>query len=413
VGLARVYLIAIVCGACSSPRVAEAPLPPTDSSRLSHAQHAAIACVDCHRMGQRPGSDDHKPCDGCHRAAFLGQPGELCKVCHTKVTVSPLEAKLKPYPVEDIWQAEAPRFSHQTHLDAGAVERAVGFHVQCADCHVRDGKLARPDHETCARCHAPEASGPGLVTMGQCAGCHLPAPQLRTHAQLIRGDLKPFDHETHRSDRHGNPIKCEQCHQKSAAADETAHPSPSIASCVSCHDDSDRAPEGVKMRECGACHIGREQSVATLAPRSHLPATEKPIDHTIGFRTDHAEAARDGSRCATCHTQMSGNAQDTCDECHQTMRPADHRITFRELDHGPEAIAHRDRCATCHVVAFCTACHSQRPRSHGFPNTFQYDHAAMARDDVRACLTCHVDERAACTGNGCHSSIVGPPSGKK
>ena len=26
--------------------------------------------------------------------------------------------------------------------------------------------------------------------------------------------------------------------------------------------------------------------------------------------------------------KMSGNSRDTCDECHQTMRPADHRITF-------------------------------------------------------------------------------------
>ena len=118
----------------------------------------------------------------------------------------------------------------------------------------------------------------------------------------------------------------------------------------------------------------------------------------------------DSARCATCHTQMSGNAADTCDECHQTMKPADHRITFRELDHGPEAIAHRSRCATCHVVVVLHRhVTRQRPRSHGFPNTYQLDHAQAARENVIACLTCHVDQRSACTGNGCHGSIVGAP----
>jgi hypothetical protein len=415
VGLARVYIaIVLALAACNATRVAEAPVPPTDPTRLSHSVHAAIPCGSCHDA-PRPGANDHKPCDGCHRAAFLAPPGELCKVCHTKVTSSPLtaakplSAPLKHYPVEDIWQAEAPLFSHQRHLDSGAVERAVGFHVTCADCHVRDGKLARPDHATCSRCHAPEASPPGLVTMGQCTGCHAPASRLRTQSQLIRGDLR-FDHPSHRVDRRGQAIRCEQCHDRTQRAGTEAPPPPAIASCVSCHDDGTRAPDGVRMRICATCHVGREQNVATLAPRSHLTATEKPLDHTIAFRTDHAEvAARDSARCATCHTQMSGNAADTCDECHQTMKPADHRITFRELDHGPEAIAHRSRCATCHVVSFCTACHSQRPRSHGFPNTYQLDHAMAARENVIACLTCHVDERASCTGSGCHGSIVGAP----
>jgi hypothetical protein len=409
VGLARVYIaMALALAACSSPRAAEAPAPPIDPTRLSHVVHAAIPCVQCH-SGLRPGSNDHKPCDTCHREAFLAPPGALCKVCHTEVKANPLSAPLKHFPVEDIWQAEPPEFSHAKHLDAGAVERAVGFHVTCADCHVKDGKLARPDHATCSRCHAPEASPPGLVTMGQCSGCHLAGSQLRSRPQLIRGDLR-FDHASHRTDRRGNAIRCEQCHDRTSDATEHQQPAPSIASCVSCHDDTDRTPDGARMRVCATCHVGREQTFATLAPRDHLPATEKPLDHTIAFRTDHAEvAARDSARCATCHTQMSGNPADTCDECHQTMRPADHRITFRELDHGPEAIAHRSRCATCHVVSFCTACHSQRPRSHGFPGTYQLDHAPAARENVIACLTCHVDEKSACTGNGCHGSTVGAP----
>ena len=73
------------------------------------------------------------------------------------------------------------------------------------------------------------------------------------------------------------------------------------------------------------------------------------------------------------------------------MLPLDHRVTWRELDHGPEAVASRDRCATCHVVEFCTACHAQRPRSHGFPGTFDREHGRLARVSLRSCLTCHVE----------------------
>ena len=415
-GLTRVLVVLVVLAtACSSQRVIEPPLPGRDPTRLSHEQHAKIACGDCHTTGKRPGSDDHKPCDKCHAQAFLAQPGELCKVCHTSVTPPrdgvPLAAPLRPYPIEDVWQAEPSKFSHKEHLDNSKIEFAVGFHVQCADCHIRDDKFVRPDHAICARCHAAEASPKGLVTMGDCAGCHTEAAQLRTRARLIRGDLK-FDHQSHRTDRRGQTIKCEQCHTGSVSAtDYATHTAPHVENCVGCHDDSDRTPENARMRVCATCHNGRANGVTTLAPRSHLPATERPLDHTIAFRRDHAEAAAQNSaRCATCHTQMSGNAADTCDECHQTMRPADHRITFRELDHGPEAAADRSRCATCHVIEFCTACHAQRPRSHGFPGQFSgSEHSMLARENVRSCLTCHVNSTTSCMGAGCHQSTVGAP----
>ena len=157
------------------------------------------------------------------------------------------------------------------------------------------------------------------------------------------------------------------------------------------------------MRECVMCHSERRIGARTpVVPRNHLPATERPLDHTLAFRRDHVEAAEHNpARCAACHTQMSGNARDACDECHQTMRPADHVITFRELDHGAEAAADRERCARCHVVEFCTACHRQRPRSHGFYGTFNMEHGALARVDVRPCLTCH-NERQFCEQAMCH-----------
>jgi len=284
------------------------------------------------------------------------------------------------------------------------MEAKVGFHVTCADCHTRNGKLVRPDHATCARCHAPEASVAGAPRMDDCTSCHEKGiAQQRTRSRLIKNDLH-FDHERHHVDRRGAAIPCQTCHPKSAASTMYAdHAAPQISACVGCHDDTDRVPSQLRMRICETCHTDRTQTLTVIAPRNHLPATERPLDHTIAFRRDHAGAAEnDSKRCAACHTQMSGNGRDVCDECHQTMRPADHRITFRELDHGTEAAANRDRCARCHVVEFCTACHSQRPRSHGYANSFVIDHGPLARIDIRSCLTCH--QQSYCTQNGCHTS---------
>ncbi len=402
-----VAIFALVIAGCAPQRKTDAPAPPIDKTRLSHGQHAQIACTSCHTMGNRPGHD-HKPCDDCHKEAFLAKPGALCEVCHTKITTVPLVAELKPYPVEDLWRTEPSRFSHQVHLDAQRIESRVGFHVSCADCHVNDqGKLARPDHATCARCHATEAGLAGAPKMDACASCHETTPQVRTRARLIKNDLK-FDHEHHRTDRRGTPIKCDQCHRDTpTATGYVDHVAPRIETCVGCHDDSDRTPPTMRMRVCETCHSAREQRLTSIAPRNHLPATERPIDHTLAFRRDHADAAeRDAARCAACHTQMSGNPRDACDECHQTMAPQDHRITWRELDHGTEAAADRDRCARCHVIEFCTACHAQRPRSHGFPGTFSTNHGGLARLNVRSCLTCH-DEQHECGAAGCHG--IGTP----
>jgi hypothetical protein len=402
-----VLVIALAIG-CTPTRGADVPAAALDPTRLSHVLHAQIACRDCHRSDTRPGSDDHKPCDDgkCHRKDFLAPPGKLCDVCHTKITTNPLDAPLRPYPIDDAWQALPPKFSHQQHMDRGKMEGRVGFHINCVDCHTRgDGSLQRPDHATCARCHATEAGLPHAPRMEDCTQCHTSATQQRTRPRLIHDDLH-FEHDRHRTDRRGTPIACDQCHPQSERSTAYAdHAPPRVESCVGCHDDTDRTPNTMRMRVCETCHSARISGLATLAPRNHLPATERPLDHTIAFRRDHTDAAeRDAARCAACHTQMSGNAAQACDECHQTMKPTDHRITWRELDHGPDAAADRDRCARCHVVEFCTACHAQRPRSHGSFGSFVEDHGRQARVNVRSCLTCHGDSFCIT----CHKSAAVP-----
>ena len=399
-------------------RSAGTPADPPEPDRFPHELHrVGLTCRDCHALPSvlagvpaQPGADDHSPCDRgeCHQTEFVTAPGPLCRVCHD--SVDPTGARgspLSPYPRPSGRRALASAFSHTGHLDTTAIEKAVGFHVSCVDCHpttnvdARASEPAPAGHRECARCHAPEAALRRAPAMDDCEGCHTAtSEQPSRQRRLIRDDLR-FDHRTHEVDRSGARIPCLECHAGSPAAGATgAHPLPQTAACVACHDDPDRVPTTMRMASCGTCHGSGTRTFAGLPPRSHLPAAERPEDHTLAFRRDHADEARDaGARCARCHSQMSGSPRDTCDECHQSMRPVDHMVTFREFDHGSEAAADPSRCATCHNGSFCIGCHSQTPRSHRPATTFRETHGALAEERPRTCATCH-DPLAFC--GQCH-----------
>lgn len=409
-------VVLVLLTACRGPAPTVAPAPVAGPDRFPHLPHRDVTCTECHDVAagvpRPPGADDHAPCDlgQCHAAEFTRAPGPLCRVCHTAVDViGDRPSPLRPFPADDGVRALPARFSHALHLDDGLMEAAVGFHVSCSDCHLGDRTVPGPtDHGPCARCHADEVGLARAPAMTDCTGCHGPvAAAARAPRVLIHGDLR-FAHAAHVADARGERIACTTCHTATETAPSSdQHPPPPIATCVACHDDSRRVPVTRRMRTCETCHATRAQSFGKLAPRSHLPATERPADHTLAFRHDHRVEAADGARCAGCHTMMSGAAASVCDECHQVMRPADHTVLWRENDHGSEAIVEGDRCATCHVADQCSACHQRRPRSHtGMVGEFaNRDHGDLARQNPRACVTCH-QPATSCMGAGCH---VGMP----
>ena len=412
-------LLALVAASGCRGRDSESPRPiDSEKGRFPHARHAQVPCVECHPREAvlagrpaRPGAMDHQPCDrgSCHRTEFLGRPGRFCRVCHQRVAPG-VEGGTRPaaYPPVTGRRALAAEFSHQAHLDQDAIEERVGFHVSCSDCHAPGGaELVPPGHAVCGRCHAPEAAPKGAPTMNDCVRCHRERPaQPSRLRRFIVGDLR-FDHARHRQDRAGAIVRCAECHTGSAQATSPGdHAAPAMKACVECHDDSERTPADRRMRVCETCHATRQERIGAIAPRSHLPASERPEDHTRAFRRDHAaDAAADPQRCARCHTFMSGARRDTCDDCHRIMRPSDHQVTWREFDHGPAAAARTDGCATCHQGDFCVACHGNvRPRSH-FPAIAYREggHGVFARTNLRACVACHQVD-GFCANSLCHPS---------
>ena len=342
----------------------------------------------------RPGADDHAPCDcaRCHRAEFLAGPARAAARSATRgwrPARSPgRRHRGRPTRRPDGRRALAAEFSHASHLDLAAHGGAGRLHVACSDCHEPAGdELPRPDHAVCGRCHAPEASPRGTPTMAECARCHVAgraadrgcaASSSATSASTTRTTGRIGAAAT-------SPAPVPPGQRRPAAPASSA---PVMAACVECHDDSARTPPAQRMRMCETCHATRAGAFGSIAPRSHLPALERPEDHTRAFRRDHAaDASADPQRCARCHTSMSGSPRDTCDDCHRVMRPQDHTVTWREYDHGPASAARSDGCAVCHQGDFCIACHQVRPRSH-FPciDFAQGGHGQFARVNLRSCV---------------------------
>ncbi len=347
----------------------------------------------------RPGKNQHAPCDDCHKAEFAKPPGPLCKVCHASVDPfkkgnSPLQA----YPERGNTQTLASNFSHRLHLDKGKMESASGAHVNCVDCHERNTDSRDPmvpGHKACARCHQQAPKVKDKLAMDTCAGCH-PSRGVELHRGrlFIIGDLR-FAHSTHEKDKTGNPVACTTCH---AGVDESSSREqmsvPAMERCAQCHEDSQRSPDRVRMDNCNVCHSDMSSGAP---PANHMISGSKggarPPDHTLEFRKNHGEAAAaKDSPCRRCHTELQGNREDTCFQCHQVMRPHDHNMMWRN-DHGRDAQTDGTRCANCHAPEVCAACHSVPPRSHTPLGEFrQGGHAEQARFGLSSCLTCHTYE---------------------
>ncbi len=420
-----IFLSTLIFACQSKSKSLDLPTVEIAVARFPHQQHQQVPCIECHSLltvlhastKSRPKRIEHKSCNQakCHAEEFSDKPTTLCVLCHEsfpETEGSSTEATFVPYPPIAGKQQFPVVFSHRTHVDAARMEAKLGFHLSCIDCHRAPKKnavqdtLLRPTHASCARCHAEEAAEFGTPTMSNCLSCHLASGETRNRQRsLIQGDLH-FNHSSHQRDRKGDAIACSTCHSQSitASAEQSgSHATPAMTVCVGCHDNRGRVSKEKRMARCETCHLSKAAGLGAIAPRSHMPATERPSNHTRAFQRDHAQdAGRNGAACARCHTMLSGNRRNTCDECHQVMRPRDHVALWREYNHGPEAAALPQRCTTCHQVDFCVACHRSRPRSH-FP-LMEWrigGHGMQASLGLRSCMTCHRAD-ADCSGAGCH-----------
>lgn len=422
-----------------------------------------LGCQDCHDVNkaqnykvQRPGADAHAPCDTCHEQEFFKEPGEFCSVCHK--TMDPLiegKSTVYDYPRRQVAAQLVSSFNHRVHLAGERVKKDGGGSLACEDCHSVTSESAAyatfPKHENCVKCHG-DAVSPRL---DDCNGCHSRNGPGRARG-FIKNDIR-FTHGKHQKDMDGKPVSCETCHYavgKSSSQKDLNLPL--MADCAKCHADSKKTPDRVRITNCGLCHTTDVKSrplpgnhtaqlepaqdeleeilallneldplidgglttplaippnatadISGLVPSGKdITKSQKPENHTVFFRINHEQAASSkDAKCGYCHTGLSGSPRDSCKDCHSTWKPRNHSLRWKSSEHGRQAAANPQRCATCHETDFCTSCHSVPPPNHSPIATFRYRHGRVARFNVRACVTCHTFET---TCVECHTQTIVP-----
>lgn len=314
---------------------------------------------------------------------------------------------------------------------------AAGAHkdVECVECHVDPGAVARLAHKAEATkelwVHLTEEptfplADPAGVPNERCIGCH----------EKVAITSTGFDHAKHAAEG-----ECQSCHSdtghsvtpaalkaagiynpsvsKRRLAGTVAHVDAGAANiaghvaepcsrchdmaktgCASCHEPKhETAGPAAKTAECSTCHTAGEKFAFThpaqAAAASCGSCHSVPAKHTYRgtCSTCHSEtgvkwafAHNPKADCTNCHTVPAKHSGGTCSTCHSTgsswafTHPTSGTCTEC---HTRPANHKSGSCTTCHATgvswAFrhpnsssCTTCHN-RPAGHS----------------TKSCSTCH------------------------
>lgn len=233
--------------------------------RFSHSAHIGrgmrTACSTCHQLDStgrpRTAARNHAPCSdaGCHRKEFGVFKPTICGACHVSVEPWRELHHDRPPPLGTEYGA---RFSHKSHLGGAKPP----MKSDCGRCHKRKSgrrDLALPrDHSSCSGsgCHQPTTATAGAKpALSSCSGCHvrgLVTARDRQRRSARFSVRKRFRHKNHMSLK-GAKVSCARCHVKVTRATTAANvPTPSKASCASCHDG--KTAFKVTGHGCAKCH---------------------------------------------------------------------------------------------------------------------------------------------------------------
>jgi hypothetical protein len=266
---------------------------------VNHRKHGKEACASCHGDAEaadktRPGSSDHRSCDGaeCHAAEFYGDKAaatKVCFVCHTSKDFWTDMRELVGFPAGEGRDYYA-EISHKMHLGRGEggqsrVEKVTD--QSCLFCHAIDvttKEVARPGHAACESCHRESSK----VPMSSCDACHRfrvdadgkPVPSAPISKPAPTRVTRKFSHEKHRLDRRkkeATPVSCGACHLTVAKATSIGSievqggSNMMSAACGACHRSGQKTADGRPIfsitGRCTSCHdsLGDTNPV----PRSH------------------------------------------------------------------------------------------------------------------------------------------------
>jgi hypothetical protein len=291
-----------------------------------------------------------------------------------------------------------PLSNTQADEPLGGFSSHAEFEQECGHCHA---PLHCVTDTKCQDCHMEiaeqRASATGLHSrlpgMDTCETCHV-EHQGRgasiTDFAILNIDhqlLAEFSLEEHATNFDGSPMDCESCHSKESFTSDTldcitchvnethdemaSHIDLYGASCVPCHDGSDRMADfehahvyildgAHQDTECEECHLDR---VFAGTPNDCASCHEEPEVHIGIF----------GTKCDRCHVAAAWSPAVLTEH------------TFL-VDHGEEPRTDEITCETCHVDTYtdypCYSCHDSQ-------EMLDYHAEIEIEDAYENCVDCH------------------------
>ena len=382
---------------------------------IEHRVHPlAIAsssdCATCHRdahknmrslyMGMSPAEPGakqrpdamaavHVHCQGCHTRWVAGRDGEVrrpsakaCNDCHGPgydrilrewSTVLRRDLKAARTAVGAAQSAVGARRSGKArkHLDlavtrlrqveTGHGQHNIVFAVVQLDGAVREANAAL--RRVGSSTSFPRIADARKLTANTCARCHLNPPT----AVTFNG--RPFPHAKHIV----AVGDCESCHTpysdhgklswgKQACA--TCHGAVPLPHPANFRSQMGRVAKKVGFATCLQCH-NTPEARGNCTP-CHQGGPKKAIQWH-GMPVSHANHAKQGLDCTTCHTELNAHggmalSPQECNDCHGLKMP--HPDDWVET-HGKVMVERKDltndTCSTCHeggmAGEFCQTCH--------------------------------------------------------
>jgi len=232
------------------------------------------------------------------------------------------------------------------------------------------------------------------------------------------GEAMIFPHKAHKAD-----FACTDCH--AGAKKEAEAGLPKLASCLDCHEKSDKFIQELEARNkaAGTPWMAKAgESELKFHHASHVKNVTYKLSSGQSKNLECSDCHGDIAKadpttaipmelCTDCHAKGKPAAKEgeeglpgakmlACSVCHNVyrsdVRPEDHKGLWKTA-HGEETKfgfdeAETKRCSYCHRKSYCTDCHSrEQPRSH--TRFFRLrGHGIDAGLSRERCTTCHLED---------------------
>jgi nitrate/TMAO reductase-like tetraheme cytochrome c subunit len=359
-------------------------------------------CASCHEMAPEyttytASAHNQISCVQCHI-----KPGFVNMITHKMISLKEVYYHVTGIP-EQIVQTEHEAVSDQN----------------CLQCHSKNRLVtASGDLKVNHKGHIEEGV--------PCISCHAGV----VHAKIVARGINTEE------------VRGEYTEETAEKIMEKKYLSPNMGTCIDCHD---KVNNGEKpWKDVAYLVPPNPEHVEEELDKNEKKATGKETEHATEGENAEATAAAHDQKTQDLILQALGKQQKdvklsmACETCHKKVTiPKDHKVEGWNQSHGSTAIQQLDKCMDCHqdskwirdipkedlmtllkmkdakqetgkytpnltlvkdearINNFCSACHSDRPDSHGDSDQWLTGHAGKAQsaDQKAQCFVCHDREK--------------------